>query len=190
MDALLELHTELDFRSHLWPLIAKEAGYGYYRELFTGSPERVSTSWAEFSRRFAALDWYSTAREDLVAASVQDSGHRLDLERLDRPFAGQSFPSHSEVQDAVTKYIEHDLLVRDGPDHPETMALFVALLKVYMDLGWLVLAERLNARSLQTRARLVARLATGYEPQFDIHADPATIKSLAFTKNLPGPPLS
>jgi hypothetical protein len=138
VDALLELHTELDFRSHLWPLIAKEAGYGYYRELFTGSPERVSTSWAEFSSRFAALDCYSTAREDLVAASVQDSGLRLDLEPLDRPFAGQSFPSHSEVQDAVTKYIEHDLLVRDGPDHPETMALFVALLKVYMDLGRLV----------------------------------------------------
>ncbi|MEJ1180014.1 MULTISPECIES: FAD/NAD(P)-binding protein [unclassified Pseudarthrobacter] len=150
VDALMELHTELDFRSHLWPLIAKEAGYGYYRELFTGSPEKVSTSWAEFSRRFAALDWYSTAREELVAASVQDSSLRLDLERLDRPFAGQSFPSHSEVQDAVAKYIEHDLLVRDGPDHPETMALFVALLKVYMDLGRLVPAERLNARSQQT----------------------------------------
>ncbi|MEJ1194429.1 FAD/NAD(P)-binding protein [Pseudarthrobacter sp. CCNWLW207] len=150
VDALLELHTELDFRSHLWPLIAKEAGYGYYRELFTGSPEKVSTSWAEFSSRFAALDWYSTAREELVAASVQDSSLRLDLERLDRPFAGQSFPSHSEVQDAVAKYIEHDLLVRDGPDHPETMALFVALLKVYMDLGRLVPAERLNARSQQT----------------------------------------
>jgi hypothetical protein len=44
VSALLERHTELDFRAHLWPLIAKEAGYGYYRELFTGSPERVSTT--------------------------------------------------------------------------------------------------------------------------------------------------
>lgn len=150
VDSLLEVHTELDFRSHLWPLIAKEAGYGYYRELFTGSPERVSTSWAEFSSSFAALDWYSTAREELVAASVPDARLHLDLERLDRPFAGQSFPGHAEVQDAVAKYIEHDLVVRDGPDHPETMALFVALLKVYMDLGRLVPAERLNARSQQT----------------------------------------
>lgn len=150
VDSLLALHTELDFRSHLWPLIAKEAGYGYYRELFTGSPKRVSKSWAEFSSRFAALDWYSTAREELVAASVPDSGLHLDLERLDRPFAGQSFPGHSEVQDAVAKYIEHDLVLRDGPDHPETMALFVALLKVYMDLGRLVPPERLNARSQQT----------------------------------------
>ncbi len=33
-------------------------------------------------------------------------------------------------------------------------------------------------------------LTTGYEAQFDLHADPETIKSLAFTKNLPGAPLS
>ena len=87
--ALPGAHGELDFRSHLWPLIAKEAGYGYYRELFTGSPERVSTGWDEFSGRFAALDWYSAAREDLVAASVPDTRLHLDLERLDRPFAGR-----------------------------------------------------------------------------------------------------
>jgi hypothetical protein len=147
--ALLERHGELDFRSQLWPLIAKEAGYGYYRELFTGSPDRVRTSWAEFSARFAALDWYSAARGDLVAAAVPDTGLHLDLERLDRPFAGRTFTGHAEVQDAVADYIEHDLVLRDGPGHPETMALFLALLKVYMDLGRLVPAERLNARSQQ-----------------------------------------
>ncbi len=36
VDALLAEHQELDFRAHLWPLIAKDAGYAYYRELFTG----------------------------------------------------------------------------------------------------------------------------------------------------------
>ena len=29
-------------------------------------------------------------------------------------------------------------------------------------------------------------LATGYQPQFDLDADPETVKSLAFTKDLPG----
>lgn len=149
IDVLLELHPELDFRDHLWPLIAKESGYGYYRELFTGSPDRVATGWAEFSESFAALDWYSTAREDLVAAAVPDPALRLDLERLDRPFDGQAFPDHASVQQAVAGYIEQDLVLRDGPDNPETMALFIALLKVYMDLGRLVPAERLNARSQQ-----------------------------------------
>ena len=70
--ALLAEHAELDFRTHLWPLIAKDAGYGYYRELFTGSPERVALGWDEFAERFAALDWYSSARHELVAAAVPD----------------------------------------------------------------------------------------------------------------------
>ena len=148
--ALLERHTELDFQAHLWPLIAKEAGYGYYRELFTGSPDRVSTGWAEFSARFAGLDWYSAGREELVAAAVPDPAQRLDLEALDRPFAGESFGGLADIQAAVARYIEQDLELRDSPDHPETMALFIALLKVYMDLGRLVPAERLNARSQQT----------------------------------------
>ena len=62
---------------------------------------------------------------------------------------GRQFTGHREVQDAVTAYIEHDLELRTGPDHPESLALFIALLKVYMELGRLVLPERLNARSQQ-----------------------------------------
>ncbi|GAB15885.1 hypothetical protein ARGLB_094_00200 [Arthrobacter globiformis NBRC 12137] len=145
--ALLAEHAELDFRAHLWPLIAKDAGYGYYRELFTGSPERVALGWDEFAVRFAALDWYSSARHELVAAAVPDAGLHLDLERLDRPFGGQIFSGHDDVQEAVAAYIERDLELRTGPDHPETLALFMALLKVYMELGRIVPPERLNARS-------------------------------------------
>jgi GNAT superfamily N-acetyltransferase len=145
--ALLEEHAELDFRSHLWPLIAKDAGYGYYRELFTGSPERVMLGWDEFAERFAAVDWYSSARRELVAAAVPDAELHLDLERLDKPFGGQLFAGHDDVQDAVAAYIEHDLELRTGPDHPETLALFMALLRVYMELGRTVPSGRLNARS-------------------------------------------
>jgi hypothetical protein len=147
---LLEGHAELDFRTQLWPIMAKEAGYGYYRELFTGSPERVSVGWPEFAGRLAELDWYSAAREQLVAASVPDSRFHLDLEQLDQPFAGRRFARHDEVQKAVADYIGHDLGLRDSPHHPETLALFLALLKVYMELGRLVPMERLNARSQQT----------------------------------------
>jgi GNAT superfamily N-acetyltransferase len=147
VDALLAEHTELDFRAHLWPLIAKDAGYGYYRELFTGSPERVALGWDEFAGRFAALDWYSSARRELVAAAVPDAGLHLDLEQLDKPFGGRLFAGHDDVQAAVDAYIEHDLELRTGPDHPETLALFMALLRVYMELGRIVPPERLNARS-------------------------------------------
>ena len=152
VDDLLARHGELDFQTQLWPLIAKDAGYGYYRELFTGYPERVSISWDEFSDRFAALDWYSAARERLVLESVPDAAFHLDFERLDQPLAGlgaagRDFAGLDDVQRAVAGYIEHDLRLRTGPDHSETLALFTALLKVYMDLGRLVPAERLNARS-------------------------------------------
>lgn len=154
VQALLARHGELDFRTHLWPLIAKDAGYGYYRELFTGYPERVSTGWDEFSDRFGALDWYSPGRERLVLETVPDAAFHLDFEQLDQPLAGlthagREISGHDGVQRAVAAYIEHDLRLRTSPDHSETLALFIALLKVYMDLGRLVPAGRLNARSQQ-----------------------------------------
>ena len=49
----------------------------------------------------------------------------------------------------MAAYIQRDLALRTSPDHSETLALFMALLFVYMDLGRLVPQERLNARSQQ-----------------------------------------
>jgi uncharacterized NAD(P)/FAD-binding protein YdhS len=145
--ALLARHSELDFRTQLWPLIAKDAGYAYYRELFTGSPERVSLDWEEFSGKFRELDWYSPERTSLVAGAVPDTALHLDFERLDHPLAGRRFPGHAAVQEAVSAYIANDLRVRAGGDHPETLALFLGLLRAYMDLGSFVPAERLTAAS-------------------------------------------
>jgi uncharacterized NAD(P)/FAD-binding protein YdhS len=149
VDALLAEHGELDFRTQLWPLIAKDAGYGYYRELFTGYPDRVSTGWEDFARRFEVADWYSPERRQLVSETVPDPGLHLDLEQLDHPFAGRSFTGADDVEAAVAAHIETDLQLRTSPDHSETLALFTALLKVYMELGRLVPPERLNARSQQ-----------------------------------------
>ncbi|BCW50246.1 FAD/NAD(P)-binding protein [Arthrobacter sp. StoSoilB13] len=149
VDALLAGHQELDFRSQLWPLIAKDAGYAYYRELFTGYPSRFLGTWASFEKRFDALDWYSPAREELVASSVPDPALRLDLDALDHPLSGCAFADHEAVQRSVAAYIQHDLDLRTSPDHSETLALFTALLFVYMDLGRLVPQDRLNARSQQ-----------------------------------------
>ncbi|WP_458108343.1 FAD/NAD(P)-binding protein [Arthrobacter sp. R3-55] len=150
IETLLATHQELDFREHLWPLIAKDAGYAYYRELFTGYPERVLGTWSSFESRFDAVDWYSAGREELVAFSVPDPALRLDLEKLDHPLSGCAFADHDSVQRSVAAYIQRDLDLRTSPDHSETLALFTALLFVYMDLGRLVPQERLNARSQQT----------------------------------------
>ncbi|MGO4584939.1 FAD/NAD(P)-binding protein [Arthrobacter sp. 2RAF6] len=147
VESLLGAHEELDFRTQLWPLIAKDAGHAYYRELFTGHPARVHGGWEEFSARFDALDWYSREREDLVAAAIPDPTLRLDLEALDQPFSGCAFADHDAVQRSVVGYIERDLKLRTSPDHSEALALFTALLRVYMELGRLVPQERLNSRS-------------------------------------------
>ena len=147
VQALLARHGELDFRAQLWPLIAKDAGYAYYREVFTGSPERVSLGWEEFSRRYRDLGWYSAERIALVAGAVPDPVLHLDFERLDHPLAGRRFANHAALQTAVSAYIADDLRVRAGQDNPETLALFLSLLRAYMDLGSLVPAERLTAAS-------------------------------------------
>lgn len=146
---LLALHGDLDFREHLWPLIAKEAGHGYYRELLTGTTGHGAMTWDDFIAAYAGLDWYSAARQDLVAAAIPDASLHLDLEQLDRPFAGHTFEDHETLEAAVAEYIRNDLRLRAGADHPETLALFLSLLRVYMELSQLVPAERLNARSQQ-----------------------------------------
>ncbi|TAJ50185.1 MAG: FAD/NAD(P)-binding protein [Herbiconiux sp.] len=55
--AALEAEADsLDFAADIWPLIAKEMLWGYYRELFTGHPDRVTLSWAEFAERYEDID--------------------------------------------------------------------------------------------------------------------------------------
>jgi hypothetical protein len=57
--ALLRRPGPLDFRTDVWPLMAKDIGWGYYHELFTGHPDRVRMDLTEFSGRYAALAWDS-----------------------------------------------------------------------------------------------------------------------------------
>ncbi|MBF4574244.1 FAD/NAD(P)-binding protein [Herbiconiux sp. VKM Ac-1786] len=59
----------LDFSADVWPLIAQEMLWGYYRELVTGHPERVRIGWPEFAARFEALD----RRASIVATATGSS---------------------------------------------------------------------------------------------------------------------
>lgn len=144
---LLVDHSELDFRTQLWPLIAKDTAHSYYQELFSGSPERVSMDWSEFSDALAGLDWYSPERSTLVTSAVPDPALHLDFERLDHPLDGFIYGTPGEVADAVVEHIAEDLRRRDSEEHPETLALFLGLLRAYMDVASLVPAERLSAGS-------------------------------------------
>ncbi|MFJ2619485.1 FAD/NAD(P)-binding protein [Glutamicibacter sp. NPDC087344] len=146
VDAVARLHQEhgsLDFFTHLWPLIAKEAGFWYYRELLTGHPERTTGSFADFVHRYDALHWYSAARSELVAQFIPHLADRLEFDQLEFPLqlanppgapGSPAAPSANQIDRLVSEHIRQDLELRDGLEHSQLQALFLGLLRSYMDL--------------------------------------------------------
>lgn len=147
VNTLLAHHAELDFRDHLWPLIAKDIGYTYYQELFAGKHAAPTLAWEEFAKEYEAINWYSHARNELVARAISQTSLHLDFERLDHPFAGRTFATTEHFESALLDYVRDDLQFRDSGLHPESQALFLGLLRAYVDLGTLVPLDRLNAAS-------------------------------------------
>ncbi len=167
--------TSIDFAADVWPLIAQDMLWGYYRELFTGHPERVSGTWADFSEGFAAIDpralLVATARaalagtgvgtgtddpviehdarlfRALVDETVADPIDRVFLPDFDRPLAGSSFESPAQLQRALREYIRRDLTLRTGPEHSGTLGLFLALLNGLFTLSNIVDSPKWSARS-------------------------------------------
>lgn len=91
-EALARRSEPLDFARDVWPLISAEMLTGYYRELFTGHPDRVVGEWAEFSeelRRILAVPGGAESEEllELVRSRVPQPDDRFDLASFDRPLA-------------------------------------------------------------------------------------------------------
>lgn len=145
--ALERSHDTIGFIDDAWPLIAKELLWGYYHELFVGHPDRVASTWAEFSPAIVRSAWNSEQLRADVAAAVPDARDRLDLEQLDRPLAGLRFDSAAELQAHVRSYIEDDLVARSSPRDSATLALFSALLYSMFDLGGIIDSPKWTPRS-------------------------------------------
>ena len=137
----------LDFRTDVWPLVAKELAWGYYSELFTGHPDRVRMDFAVFADAFADLPWDSPGMRDLVVRAVPADADRLDLDRLDRPLAGREFGTAEEFGKELREYVEADLARRADQEFSADLGAFMALLSVYGQLPTLVQKGRLNASS-------------------------------------------
>ncbi|HEX6341341.1 FAD/NAD(P)-binding protein [Umezawaea sp.] len=147
VDALLASPEEFDFRADVWPLLAKEIAWGYFHELFTGHPERVSVSWGEFAEAFAELPWYSPEMAELVSSSVPAVEDRIDFERLDRPLAGLSFATGEEFQEHLRAYVEADVARRSDPAFSADLGAFMALLSVYGQLPRVLNSPKLSPAS-------------------------------------------
>ncbi|GAA0643775.1 FAD/NAD(P)-binding protein [Kutzneria viridogrisea] len=136
----------LEFRRDVWPLMAKEIAWGYYHELFNGHRERVALDWAEFDRRYAALDWGGAPMRELVEASVPSTVDRLDFEALDKPLRGLRFDTSEQLQRHVHSYVAADVARRTDQSFSADLGAFYALLSAYGQLAALLAAGRLAAR--------------------------------------------
>jgi hypothetical protein len=132
------LSGPLDFRADVWPLMAKDIGWGYYHELFTGHPERVRMDLDEFADRYAELAWDSTELRCLVAKAVPEERDRLDLAALDRPLAGLRFTDRAALTAHVLGHVEADLARRADVSFSADLGAFHALLAVFGQLAQLV----------------------------------------------------
>lgn len=135
----------LEFRADVWPLIAKELAWGYYSELFTAHPDRVSMDFAVFADAFA--DSAPGDLAALVAEAVPLPEDRLDLERLDRPMEGIRFGSAEEYGKELREYIEADLGRRANSVYSADLGAFNALLTVLRQLPVLLRTGKLDGYS-------------------------------------------
>lgn len=146
IERLLQRPGLIDFDTDVWPLISHELLWGHYRELFTGHPERVLTTWEEFSAVLRRAGHDPDALRRAIEAAVPDPLDRFDVPRLDRPLAGERYDSFDEVQQRLRQHIADDLVLRTTPERSSSQALFLSILFSFMALAD-VPTERWSARS-------------------------------------------
>jgi hypothetical protein len=155
----------IDLRRDVWPLMAKEVGWGYYHELFHGHPDRVRGTWDEFAAAYAEVDWYSDARAELVASVVPDPDDHLDFERIDRPLRDVCVDDLGELQRVLRDYVTDDLRRHVDDRYTAELGAFVALLSVFAQVMELAGTEALTptsrARDLSWWQNLFSSLASG-----------------------------
>ncbi|KQX05314.1 MULTISPECIES: FAD/NAD(P)-binding protein [unclassified Leifsonia] len=121
----------LDF-DDVWPLVATEQLLGYYRELFTGHPERVCADWATFSELIRRLPWNSAELLDAIEHAVPDAADRFDIMSFDRPLGAERFASPEVLQERLRAHISGDLAQRTEQRFSATQGLFLATLYAFM----------------------------------------------------------
>ena len=144
--ALVARPLPVDFERDVWPLIARELVWAHYRELCTGHPDRARVSWAQFREVLAAWEGDAAALRAYTAQVVPDPLDRFDVDRLDRPLAGERFADAEALQHRLRSHIADDLTLRTTQRHSPSQAVFLAALLSFLALAD-VPTERWSARS-------------------------------------------
>ena len=138
---------DVDLRTEVWPLMAKEIAWGWYHELLYGHPDRVRLDVDTFTDRYSAAAWGSPEMVALLDEAVPDPRDRIDFAALDRPLDGVRAGSLDALQPLVRAHIEDDLHQHVDPAHTPHLGAFVAMLSVYAQVSPLVTEGALTARS-------------------------------------------
>jgi len=138
---------DVDLRTEVWPLMAKEIAWGWYHELLYGHPDRVRLDADTFTDRYSAAAWGSPEMVALLDEAVPDPRDRIDFAALDRPLDGVRAGSLDALQPLVRAHIEDDLHQHVDPAHTPHLGAFVAMLSVYAQVTPLVTEGALTARS-------------------------------------------
>ena len=138
---------DVDLRTEVWPLMAKEIAWGWYHELLYGHPDRVRLDVDTFTDRYSAAAWGSPEMVALLDEAVPDPRDRIDFAALDRPLDGVRAGSLDALQPLVRAHIEDDLHQHVDPAHTPHLGAFVAMLSVYAQITPLVTEGALTARS-------------------------------------------
>ncbi|MGH3625136.1 MAG: FAD/NAD(P)-binding protein [Sciscionella sp.] len=137
----------LDFCTDLWPSIAKEVAWGYYHELFTAFPERVTMGWPQFAAAFAELTWGEPAMSELIAGSVPAVADRLNLDALDAPLSGAHFDCLDDLHEQVYRHVVADVERMTDPQFSAELGAYLAMLSVHAQLSEIIASGKLSARA-------------------------------------------
>ena len=168
-DTVARADQPLDFDREVWPLVAAELLTGYYRELFTGHPERVHGTWNEFHTKLRTVlalpDGYQTQEfRDLIVEHVPRQTDWFDLASFDQPLTSpiefasrdKEFNHHAMstsnsnyVDTRVREHIARDVYERTTQVHSAHHGLFMAMLYSYFAVTE-VPQSKWNARSRTT----------------------------------------
>jgi hypothetical protein len=151
VDELLATHDVLDFDRDIWPLLGKEVGWGYYHQLATHHADRFAMPLADFTARYAELDWDSPDMLALVAEAVPDPADRWDVARLDHPLRGMAFDDPEQLQKHLREYVTADLARRGDPAYSADLGAFLALLHGYAQLPRISASGKLDPGSRRAR---------------------------------------
>ncbi|PPJ25426.1 adenylate cyclase [Nocardia nova] len=145
--ALAARPAPIRFRLDLWPLIAKELGWGYYTELFTAHPERVRMEFTEFAERYSELDWDTAEMRTLVTKAVPAAEDRFDPIELDRPLAAVTATDSHEMAARVRDHIVQVLDRGGDSTFSADLGAVTAMLSVFRQLPAAVATGKLDPAS-------------------------------------------